>query len=248
MSSVDRPRRAFDARACVALLALAVLSGCASLSDPLKTISDTVAAPFKKDETKEVAAAATPASAASAAPAAAPKPAFATPVPPAAQRAFDEAVRQLAAGRTADAERGFRALVQSSPELGGPHANLGLIHRNAGRLPEAITELELAVKASPQQPVYFNQLGITYRMAGQFVKAREAYQRAIELDAGYAAPELNLAILHDMYLRENALALQHYERYMALAANKDATVAKWVADLKNRRADKTTMLSKKELP
>ena len=231
------------------LVAVLALTGCASLNEPLKAITDTVAAPFRKDETKDAPQAAAPAaSAASAAVAAAPKPLFETPVPPAAQRAFDEAVRQLAAGRTQDAERGFKALVQSNPELGGPHANLALIHRNAGRLPEAVAELERAVKASPQQPVYFNQLGVTYRMAGQFAKARDAYQRAIELDAGYAAPELNLAILLDMYLRENALALQHYERYMVLAANKDATVAKWVADLKNRKGDKTTMLSKKEMP
>lgn len=229
--------------------ALAVaLGGCASLSEPLKAITDTVSAPFKKDEAKEETKVAAAAPGASAAVAAAPKPLFDTPVPPAAQRAFDVAVRQLAAGRTQDAERGFKALVQSHPELGGPHANLGLIHRQAGRLPEAVAEMELAVKASPQQPVYLNQLGVTYRMAGQFAKAREAYQRAIALDAGYAAPELNLAILHDMYLRENALALQHYERYMVLAANKDATVAKWVADLKNRKTDKTTMLSKKEVP
>lgn len=232
------------------LVAALALAGCASINEPLKAITDTVAAPFKKDEAKEDAkvAAAAPAPAASAAPVAAPKPVFETPVPPAAQRAFDDAVRQLAAGRTQDAERAFKALAQSNPELGGPHANLGLIHRGAGRLPEAVAALERAVKASPQQPVYFNQLGISYRMAGQFAKAREAYERAIELDAGYAAPELNLAILLDMYLRENALALQHYERYMALAANKDATVAKWVADLKNRKADKTTMLSKKEVP
>lgn len=239
------------ARVAVAALAVA-LGGCASLNEPLKAITDTVSAPFKKDDAKTDAKAAAPAAAAPAASAAsavaAPKPLFDAPVPPAAQRAFDEAVRQLASGRTQDAERGFKALVQSNPELGGPHANLGLIHRNAGRLPEAVAELELAVKASPQQPVYLNQLGVTYRMAGQFAKAKEAYERAIALDAGYAAPELNLAILHDLYLRENALALQHYERYLALAANKDATVTKWVADLKNRKVDKTTMLSKKEMP
>jgi tetratricopeptide (TPR) repeat protein len=234
----------------LALAAAMALGGCASLNEPLKSITDTVTAPFKKDEAKDEAkaAAAAPVSSSASAVAAAPKPLFDAPVPPAAQRAFDEAVRQLAAGRTQDAERGFKALVQSNPELGGPHANLGLIHRQAGRLPEAVAELELAVKASPQQAVYLNQLGVTYRMAGQFAKAREAYQRAIALDAGYAAPELNLAILHDMYLRENALALQHYERYLVLAANKDATVAKWVADLKNRKTDKTTMLSKKEVP
>jgi tetratricopeptide (TPR) repeat protein len=157
------------------------------------------------------------------------------PVPVAAQRSFDEALRALRAGRTDDAERGFKALAQSNPELGGPHANLGLMHRNAGKLPESAAALERAVKASPDQPLYFNQLGISYRHLGQFAKARAAYERAIDLDPNYAAAQLNLGILFDLYLRDSAKALEAYERYMALSGGKDTTVAKWVVDLKNRK-------------
>jgi Flp pilus assembly protein TadD len=166
-------------------------------------------------------------------------------VPPAAMRAFDEALRALRAGRADDAERSLQALVQAHPELGGPHANLGLIHRQAGKLPEAIAALEKAVRASPQQPVYFNQLGVAYRQHGQFAKARAAYERAISLDADYAAPYLNLGILHDLYLQDRRQALELYDRYLALSPGGDATVAKWVVDLKNRKGDQV-MLSKKE--
>lgn len=134
-----------------------------------------------------------------------------------------------------DAERGFKSLIQFHPELGGPHANLGVIYRQAGKLPEAVAALEQATRASPRQPVYFNQLGITYRMQGQFAKAREAYERAIDLDASYAAPVLNLAILHDLYLWDPKRAAEHYDRYLALTPGGDATVTKWVADLKNRK-------------
>jgi tetratricopeptide (TPR) repeat protein len=167
------------------------------------------------------------------------------PVAPAAQRAFDEALRALRAGRVDDAERSLRALAQAYPELGGPHANLGLIYRQAGKLPEAIAALEKAIQASPQQPVYFNQLGVAYRQFGQFTKAREAYERAIALDANYAAPYLNLGILHDLYLQERRRALELYDRYLALSPGGDATVTKWVADLKNRKGD-PVMLSKRE--
>lgn len=235
------------AGALTALCALA--AGCATVSEPLKAIQESVSTTLSK-ATAAVAPAA-PASAASAvaatsAPVAAPEPEL--PVAPAAQRAYDDARRALAAGRTQDAERGFRALVQSHPELGGPHAQLGLIHRQAGKLPEAASEFELAVKANPKQPLYFNQLGITYRQQGQFAKAKQAYERAIELDPNYAAPQLNLAILHDLYLRDSVQALALYERYQALSAGKDPTVTKWIADLKNRKGDKTTLLTKKELP
>jgi Flp pilus assembly protein TadD len=220
----------------------ALLGGCALLNSPF-----------------EAAPAPAPAPVVAAAPAPAPAPAAAAPAPvarelpravavdPAAQRAFEQARAAMAAGRIAEAERGFKALTQSHPELGGPHANLGILHRNAGRFVESVAALEKAVELNPDQPLYFNQLGVSYREAGQFAKARGAYEKAIALDAQYAAPHLNLAILHDLYLREPGKALEGYEQYLVLTGAKDATVAKWVTELKNRKPEKTS-LAKKEQP
>ena len=162
----------------------------------------------------------------------------AVPVNPAVQQAFDDARRALAAGQAQQAERGFRALTESNPELGGPHANLGLIHRQGGNLPAAVPALERAVQASPQQPAYLNQLGVAYRQQGQFNKAREAYEKAIALAPDYAAPQLNLAILYDLYLGDGKRAVEEYERYLTLVPAGDATVTKWVVDLRNRAPQK----------
>ena len=240
MPSVDHPRSACGASPCegatrvarqsrfhrVCWLGRAVLggavmlAGCSSMPVPATAPATAVAAPAKAEA--EVV------------------------VSPSAQRAFDDARRLLAAGRSDEAERAFAALAKSNPELGGVHANLGLIQRQAGKTDAAVTQLERAVAASPQQPLYFNQLGIAYRQQGQFAKARGAYERAIELDASYAAPLLNLGILHDLYLGEPKRALELYETYLTLApAPKDATVGKWVADLKNRKTV-VGMVSKKE--
>lgn len=158
-----------------------------------------------------------------------------TPVAPAVQRAFDDAVRAQRAGKPADAERGYRALLQSNPELGGPHANLGVIYRQAGKLAESASELEQAVKLSPAQAVYLNQLGITYRQLGQFEKARVAYEQSIEANADYAAAVLNLGILNDLYIGDAKRATELYERYLALSPGGDPVVTKWVAELKNRK-------------
>ena len=167
------------------------------------------------------------------------------PVSAAAQNTFDDAARALREGRGVDAERGFRALVQTNPELGGPHANLGLMYRQSGKLAESAAELEQAVRLSPRQPLYWNQLGITYRQQGAFDKARAAYEKAIALDPAYAAPTLNLGILNDLYLGDGAHALELYTRYLALSPSGDAAVTKWVADLKNRKSPPITV-SRKE--
>lgn len=157
------------------------------------------------------------------------------PIEPAVQRAFDNAVRAMRDGRVDVARRGFEALIQTHPELGGAHANLGLIHRLAGRLPDAVAALEQAVLVSPAQPVYFNQLGITRRMLGQFSQARAAYESALALDPNYAAAMLNLGILHDMYLGDTNRALELYARYLALTTADGGMVSKWVLDLRNRK-------------
>jgi len=214
------------AACCVAVAGCSSLPGFRTTAEPANPPSPPVAAKTTK------AAVSTAAPAASAVAAKPVEPEVAVPL--AAQRAFDDARRAMRAGRMDEAERGFKSVIQFHPELGGPHANLGVIYRQANKLPEAVAELERAVKTSPRQPVYFNQLGITYRLQGQFDKAREAYERAIDLDPNYATATLNLGILNDLYLWDGKRALELYDRYLALTPGGDATVTKWVADLKNR--------------
>ena len=65
------------------------------------------------------------------------------------------------------------------------------------------------------------------------------------LDPGYAASTLNLGILYDLYLGDGQRALELYGRYLLLSPSGDATVTKWVADLKNRKPAPITV-SRKE--
>lgn len=224
-----------DRLALVAVMLAA--AGCATVRET-PPAPKPVAEPVKPQaSTPPAAAAATPA---------APKKEAPPPVDPAAVRAFDAARRALAAGRTAEAERGFVALTKSHPDLAGPHANLGLIHRQAGRYAEAVAALERAVHLAPQRADLHNQLGITYRMAGQFAKARAAYEKAIEADPNYALAWLNLGILEDLYLWDRQRALALYERYLVLAPAGDDSVRKWVADLKNRMPQKSAVAQKEQ--
>jgi tetratricopeptide (TPR) repeat protein len=210
----------------LALAAGTLLAGCGSMG--FRTLGG--GAPASSPAPAASATASAPATAASAAPRAA----SIGPIAPATQRAYDDALALMRGGHAADAERGLRALTQSNPELAGPHANLGLLARQAGRLPEAVKELEKATELAPGLAVAWNQLGLAYRQSGEFTKAREAYEHAIALDAGYANAVLNLGVLDDLYLGDGANALALYTRYLALTPAGDPVVAKWVADVKNR--------------
>ena len=213
-------------RALLALAAGALLAGCGSVG-------------FRMPGSAGSASAAAPAASAASAPEAAasagPQPASTGPIAPATQRAYDDALALMRAGHAADAERMFRALAQSDPELAGPHANLGLLARQAGRLPEAVKELEKATELAPGLAVAWNQLGLAYRANGEFTQARDAYEHAIALDPNYATAVLNLGVLDDLYLAEPAKALELYTRYLALTPAGDPVVAKWVADVRNRQ-------------
>jgi tetratricopeptide (TPR) repeat protein len=220
MRSAERLPLALATLACAALLA-----GCGSVGMRLRDALPGAPA--------SAVAASAPQAAASAD--AGPRPASTGPIAPATQRAYDDALALLRAGHAADAERGFRALTQSDPDLAGPHANLGLLARQAGRLPEAVSELEKATTLAPGLAIAWNQLGLAYRQSGEFTKARDAYDHALAVDPNYATAVLNLGVLDDLYLGDSARALDLYTRYLALTPAGDPVVTKWVADVKNRK-------------
>jgi tetratricopeptide (TPR) repeat protein len=225
------------------LAASATLAACATIGNPEQSPSP-APAPAAPAGAQVVTPAAVPAKAAAAAPAVA-KPEL-PPISPAVQRAFDSARQALAAGQTAEAERGFVALTKSNPELAGPHANLGLIHRQAGRTADAVAALEKAVQLSPQRADLHNQLGISYRLAGDFRKAKASYEQSISIDATYAPAVLNLGILYDLYLWDGVRALELYDRYLQLAPGGDDQVKRWISDLRNRSSQKNAAQRKEQ--
>lgn len=155
-------------------------------------------------------------------------------VPEPVRREHEAALAALEAGNAAEAERLLQALVEAHPEYPGAHVNLAIVYREDGRDDAARAALEAALEADPDHPQANNELGIVLRRAGEFEAAEQAYRRALEADPDYALAHHNLGVLLDLYLHRPAEALEHYERYQALVAEPDRTVAGWIIDLRRR--------------
>jgi tetratricopeptide (TPR) repeat protein len=208
-------------------------TGCASMST----------APTKsKAETKESTKAA-------AAPAEAAKP-VEPAASPASMAAYQQALAAFKAERYADAEKAFLALSQREPKLSGPQANLGLIYARTDRLKEAAEAFKRAIDLNPDRAAYYDELGMVLRQDGKFDDARRAYERALKVDPNYAYAQLNLGILHDLYLQEPSKAVAYYERYKLLMPGEAPTVTKWIADaqLRSRAGSSTRTANKQEGP
>ncbi len=100
----------------------------------------------------------------------------------------------------------MQVLTQSYPELSGPHANLGLLYRNANQLAESEAALAKATERAPWDAQTWTEYGVTLRQAGKFAEARKAYEKAIEVNPSYAPAHRNLGVVLDLFLDDPVTA------------------------------------------
>jgi Flp pilus assembly protein TadD len=161
-------------------------------------------------------------------------PAFNVPKPPA--RANSEYTRALTLMRGSDATQAIlemQVLTQSYPDLPGPYANLGVLHRNANQLAESEAALAKATERAPWDAQTWTEYGITLRQAGKFAEARAAYEHAIKANPSYAPAHRNLGVLLDLYLEDPLTAQTEFETYKTLTGE-DKPVSGWLAELRAR--------------
>ncbi len=140
----------------------------------------------------------------------------------------------MQAGQDDTAIEQFLKMTLDYPGLAGPYANLGLLYQRQGLTEQAAAAFDEAIQLQPESAKIYNAAAIFYRSVGRFKDAESAYLQAVDKDAGYSDPVLNLAVLYDLYLQQPVVAIKYYQYYLGMSELNKERVALWLADLKRR--------------
>ncbi len=120
------------------------------------------------------------------------------------------------AGRVADAERAFRAVLDIDPESAEALANLGVLYLRSGRREEAIATLRRAIAAEPALLGARNTLAVAYARSGDLARAVDEWHQIARVrpDDPDILYNLGTALLQ---LKRPAEARPVLERFVATA-------------------------------
>lgn len=108
------------------------------------------------------------------------------------QRILHEAAAHHRAGRLADAEAGYRAVLRLEPTNPNALHLLGLVAAAAGQIDAALGLIEQAIAALPTLVEAHYNLGRLLHQRGELGRAENAYREAIRLRPDYAEAHDNL--------------------------------------------------------
>lgn len=152
---------------------------------------------------------------------------------------FDRASAMIREGKYDKAIELLEKVIAQSPEMTAPHINVAIAYRQINKPEQAEQHLKKALESIPGHPVASNEYGLMLRKAGRFAESRRIYEKSLTLFPEYYPIHKNLGILCDLYLKDAACAVEHYEFY-GKAMSKDQQVKLWLADLQSRSGSNLT--------
>lgn len=146
---------------------------------------------------------------------------------------FDRGVAMIREAKHDQAIELLEKVVAQSPGVTAPHINLAIAYGQLNRPGQAEEQLKKALELIPGHPLASNEYGLLLRKAGRFAESRQIYEKSLAIFPEYHPIHRNLGILCDIYLKDLACAVEHYEVYDR-AMPRDKQVKLWLADLNAR--------------
>ena len=146
---------------------------------------------------------------------------------------FDQAVQFMQDDQNEQAILILESLVQQEPQVSAPYINLAMAYRKTGQLELAEQQVKKALLFIRNHPVAQNEHGLLLRQTGRFEEARDVYEETLQYFPEYLPVRLNLGILCEIYLQDEACALEQYTYYSKYEPE-DERVQLWIAGLKLR--------------
>lgn len=137
---------------------------------------------------------------------------------PNTDHAFAAALDHHQSGRLAEAEQGYRRILQHIPDHADSIHLLGVIALQTGNLDAALKLIQSAVRLRPDGAVYRNNLGLVLERLARHEEAIDALEEAIALDPEYAEAYNNLGHVLE---REERLAEAEARYRQAIHLNRE---------------------------
>lgn len=131
------------------------------------------------------------------------------------QQALQTAMAHHQAGRLAQAEDGYRRILQAQPDQLDARQLLGTLYGQVGRLAEAETLLLGVLRVRPSDAFAANNLGNLYLSQRRHAQAEQCYRLALQHAPDYPDAHHNLGNVYNQLGQEEA-ALQSYLQALAL--------------------------------
>ena len=159
-----------------------------------------------------------------------------------AKEIFDGAVRALAAGDYAAAERGFQSVLRRQPGNIAALSNLGVIYSRTSRADQALAVYQRALKLSPDDKAILLNVGLVYLRQEAHSRALAYFARVVALDPRNLQARQLLAVCR-VYTGKMAPAIQDLEALSAGAPRDEGILfLLGFAYLKNHDTDKAKAL------
>jgi tetratricopeptide (TPR) repeat protein len=106
------------------------------------------------------------------------------------------------------------ALAKAVADKAEPIAKAAVEKQNAGDLPGAIALYNRALQLIPNNAALWTNLGSAYQNTDDFAKARDAYQKALDLDKKTQCANYFLVGAIDEHFNKSADAISNYRKYL----------------------------------